>query len=83
MATFKHIKSVADKYGVTVPQLCIRYTPQFETLPLPKTVDPDHMRDNAQVGFAISEADMETLKQMEHIKDYGEFSIFPVYGGKL
>ena len=77
------VKAMADQYGVTVPQLCIRYTLQLGTLPLPKTADPDHMRDNAQVDFVIADADMETLMQVERIKDYGEFSIFPVYGGKM
>lgn len=77
------VKAVADKYGVTVPQLCIRYTLQLGTLPLPKTADPGHMRENAQVDFVISDADMDVLKQMERIKDYGEFGVFPVYGGKM
>ena len=77
------VKAIANRYGVSVPQLCIRYTLQLDTLPLPKTATPDHMRDNAEVDFVISEADMETLKQMERIKDYGEFSGFPVYGGKM
>ena len=31
----------------------------------------------------ISDADMELLKNAEPVKDYGEFSFFPVYGGKL
>lgn len=77
------VKAMADKYGVSVPQLCIRYTLQLGTLPLPKTANPDHMRSNAEVDFVISDNDMEALKQVEHIKDYGEFSGFPVYGGKL
>ena len=77
------VKAIANKYGVSVPQLCIRYTLQLDTLPLPKTANPDHMKDNAEVDFVISETDMETLKQMERIKDYGEFSGFPVYGGKM
>lgn len=77
------VKAMADQYGVTVPQLCIRYTLQLGTLPLPKTADPVHMRDNAKVNFTISEADMELLKNIEHIRDYGEFSVFPVYGGKM
>lgn len=77
------VKAIADKYGVTVPQLCIRYTLQLGTLPLPKTANPGHMRDNAQVDFEISDADMDVLKQMEKIRDYGEFSGFPVYGGKM
>lgn len=77
------VKAMADRYGVTVPQLCIRYTLQLGTLPLPKTANPSHMRDNAGVDFVISDADMEVLKGMERIKDYGEFSVFPVYGGKM
>ena len=77
------VKAMADKYGVSVPQLCIRYTLQLGTLPLPKTADPGHMRDNAQVDFVITDSDMAALKQIERIQDYGEFSVFPVYGGKM
>lgn len=77
------VKAMADKYGVSVPQLCIRYTLQLGTLPLPKTADPDHMRDNAKADFVITDSDMEALKQIERIRDYGEFSVFPVYGGKM
>ncbi len=77
------IKAMADKYGVTVPQLCIRYTLQLGAISLPKTANPDHMESNAQVDFEISEEDMETLKNFKKIESYGESSGFPVYGGKL
>ena len=77
------VKAIADKYGVTVPQLCIRYTLQLGTLPLPKTENTEHMRYNAKVDFMISDSDMEKLKTVERIKNYGEFSGFPVYGGKM
>ncbi len=77
------VAAIAKKYGVTVPQLCIRYDLQLGTLPLPKTANPEHMRSNAQVNFVISDEDMEQLKELERIKDYGESSFFPVYGGKL
>ena len=40
------------------------------------------MADNADVDFTISGEDMETLKHMQHIADYGEFSGFPVFSGK-
>lgn len=69
----------ANKYGVTVPQLCIRYTIQLGTVSLPKTANPAHMKSNAQLNFEISDQDMDLLKQMERIKDYGDASIFPVY----
>lgn len=77
------VQKGAAKYGVSVPQLCIRYTLQLGTLPLPKTANPEHMLDNAQIDFQISDADMDVLKNMEQMKDYGEYSIFPVFGGKL
>ena len=77
------VKAIADKYGVTVPQLCIRYTLQLGALPLPKTTNSEHMRDNAKVDFVISDSDMEKLKAVERIQSYGEFSGFPVYGGKM
>ena len=75
----ENIIGMAKKYGVSVPRLCIRYTLQLDLLPLPKTANPGHMRDNADVDFVISEEDMERLKSMERIKDYGEASVFPVY----
>lgn len=77
------ITAMAEKYGVTVPQLCIRYCLQLGTLPLPKTANPAHMRSNAALDFEVSDADMESLKKVERIQNYGEASIFPVYGGKL
>lgn len=77
------IKAIADKYGVTVPQLCIRYTIQLGAVSLPKTANLQHMVSNAQVDFAISEEDMQTLKNFKKIENYGESSAFPVYGGKL
>ncbi|TGD73278.1 aldo/keto reductase [Mangrovimicrobium sediminis] len=77
------IQEYAAKYGVSVPQLCIRYVLQLGLLALPKTANPAHMKNNAELDFEISATDMEALKTMETIKDYGEASVFPVYGGKL
>ncbi len=77
------IKAMADKYGVTVTQLCIRYTLQIGAISLPKTANPEHMKSNAQVDFEINAEDMEKLKNFKKIESYGESSGFPVYGGKL
>jgi len=77
------IRAIADKYGVSIPQLCIRYDLQLGMITLPKTANPDHMRSNGEVDFTISDGDMEILKHIEHIRDYGDSSFFPVFGGKL
>jgi diketogulonate reductase-like aldo/keto reductase len=79
----QQVIKVAEKYGVSVPQLGIRYVLQLGLLPLPKTANPTHMKNNADVDFVISDKDMEFLKNMEQIKDYGDASIFPVFGGIL
>lgn len=73
--------TVAAKYGVTVPQLCIRYCLQLGMLPLPKTANAAHMRENAAVDFEIADEDMVRLKAAGDA-DYGEASAFPVFGKK-
>lgn len=77
------IKAIAEKYGVSVPQLCIRYTLQLGTISLPKTANPEHMKTNSDVDFEISAEDMEKLKNFKHIESYGDSGVFPVYGGKM
>ncbi|MCZ8495522.1 aldo/keto reductase [Priestia megaterium] len=79
----KEVKVIADKYGVSVAQLCLRYDIQLGFAVIPKSANPDHMRINAELDFVISDADMEILKNVEPIQDYGEHSYFPVFGGKL
>ena len=79
----KSIKEMADKYNVSIAQLCIKYDLQLEMVVLPKTSNPEHMKSNADLDFTISDKDMEMLKNIEPIKDYGESGIFPVFGGKL
>ncbi|MFW9850464.1 MAG: aldo/keto reductase [Candidatus Thorarchaeota archaeon] len=79
----QEVIKIAEKYRVSVPQLSIRYILQLGLLPLPKTANPAHMKDNADVNFVISDEDMEILKNVEKIKDYGKASMMPVFGGKL
>ena len=77
------IKAIADKYNVSVAQLCIEYTIQLGTVSLPKSATKEHIAQNSELDFVISDEDMELLKNFEHIKDYGDSSFFPVYGGRL
>ena len=75
------VQAMAEKYGVSVPQLCIRYTLQLGTVSLPKTANPEHMRSNAEVDFVVSDEDMTALRVLRDV-DYGEYSAFPVFSGK-
>lgn len=77
----KTIVAMAQKYGVSVPQLCIKYTLNLGIVTLPKTSNPKHMQDNANLDFTISNEDMKILEALD-FKDYGEYSYFPVFSGK-
>ncbi|KFI62092.1 aldo/keto reductase [Bifidobacterium cuniculi] len=71
---------LAEKYGVSVAQLCIRYVLQLGCVALPKTANPQHMAQNADVaGFEISHEDMERIKRMPDLDQYGEDGFFPVF----
>lgn len=58
------VQAMAEKYSVTVPQLCIRYTLQLGTVSPPKTATAEHLRANAQVDFVITDEDMSSLKDL-------------------
>lgn len=76
------IVKIAEAYGVSAAQLCIRYAIQLGTVALPKTANPAHMVSNANVNFEISAEDMKLLQDMKKIESYGDFDMFPVYSGK-
>jgi diketogulonate reductase-like aldo/keto reductase len=78
----EQIAAMADKYSVSVAQLCIKYVLELGAVALPKTANPSHMKDNALLDFSISEDDMDILKALTPIKDYGESSRFPVFSGR-
>jgi diketogulonate reductase-like aldo/keto reductase len=75
----RQVADIADRYGVSIAQLSIRYVLQLGLLALPKTANPDHMRANADVDFELSDADMQLLRNVAEIADYGESSTFPVF----
>ncbi|MDN4489620.1 aldo/keto reductase [Demequina sp. SYSU T00068] len=77
------VEAIAHSYDATVPQLSIRYALQLGLLPLPKTADPEHMRSNAELDFEISDEDMEALRSVAPVTDYGDANMMPVYGGRL
>ena len=78
----KEVIAIANKYNVSVSQLCIRYDLQLGTAALPKAVNPEHMKENATVDFEISDTDMDILKNISPIKGYGLLKVMPVFSGK-
>ena len=77
----KNIAKMAEKYGVSIAQLCIKYTLQLETVSLPKASSKEHIEDNMKLDFEISEEDMIELIKLNEI-DYGVDSFWPVFRKK-
>ncbi|WP_287977244.1 aldo/keto reductase [Sphingomonas sp.] len=74
------ISACAARYGVDVAQLCIRFCLQLGLVPLPKSTDPDHLRQNVDIDFEIAPEDMARLGHPIAAFDYGEARAFPVFG---
>lgn len=75
----EELKTMAEKYQVSVPQLAIRYCLELDLLPLPKSATKSHIKNNSELDFHISRDDIELLKKMKPIENYGDSSHFPVY----
>lgn len=62
------IKEMAEKYGVTPAQLCIRYCLEHGTLPLPKSTNEERIIENSQLDFTISPEDVQKLDAFEDVR---------------
>jgi diketogulonate reductase-like aldo/keto reductase len=58
----ERVKQFAEKYGVSISQLAVKYDLQLGTQPLPKTANPAHQAEYANLGFTISDEDMAVLE---------------------
>ena len=77
----KAIQKMAEKYGVSIAQLCIKYTLQLDTVSLPKASSKEHIEDNLKLDFTISDEDMVELLKLNEF-NYGVDSFWPVFRKK-
>ncbi|MFW5889371.1 MAG: aldo/keto reductase [Bacillota bacterium] len=61
----KIIHSVAEEYGKTPAQICIRYLLQKGVAPLPKSVHKSRMIENSKLDFEIKDKDMKILDEIK------------------
>lgn len=72
------IAKMAQKYNVSIPQLCIQYTLQLDTVSIPKASSREHIEQNFKLDFTISDEDMIELIKLNEM-DYGKDSFWPVF----
>ena len=59
------IREIAERLGVSIPKLCLKYCLQRGTLPLPKSITPSRIADNLKLDFEIPESDMKLLNAIK------------------
>ncbi|WP_390408196.1 aldo/keto reductase [Lacticaseibacillus jixiensis] len=69
------MRPLAEKYGVSVPQLALRFVLQNGVLPLPKATSLDHIQANTKLDFTIDDADMATLNAMPDVMPASKHNI--------
>lgn len=62
------IIKVADKYNVSAPQLAIKYVIQKDIVTFPKAKSEEHLKQNAELDFIISNDDMEYLDNLKDVE---------------
>lgn len=77
------IGAMAKKYNVSIPQLCIKYVIDMNAVAIPKTANIDHMKNNAELDFKISDEDLSLLNSIDFENKYGKASHFPVFSGRM
>lgn len=65
------ILALAEKYGKTPAQICLRWACQLGIVTVPKTVTPSRMIENADImDFSLSAQDLEMIGQLRQLPRY-------------
>lgn len=66
------LSAIASHYGKSTAQLCLRWSLQHDVIPLPKSVNPERMRQNTDIfDFEITPSDMKAIDEMPYIGGSG------------
>ena len=65
------MKELAEKYGKSIAQICIRFGLQMGYLPLPKSVTPSRIEENFKVfDFELEDADVKRIADLKGCVGY-------------
>jgi len=73
------IQTMAKKYNKSFAQICIKYCLDLGLVVLPKASSIEHLKNNFDLDFEISNEDMGVLKNVQPLENYGKDDFFPVF----
>lgn len=78
-ARIKEVNDLATKYHKSFAQICLKYDLNLNMVVLPKAKSINHLKDNMDLDFTIEDQDMELLKTIKPLSNYGQDDFFPVF----
>ena len=61
---------IGDKYGKSPVQIILKWHIQEGFIPLPKSTNPEHIKDNISLDFTLSDEDMDRIRAIDKDTSY-------------
>ena len=63
-------EELAQKYGKSPVQIILKWHIQEGFIPLPKSTNPQHIKDNISLDFTLTDEDMDKIRAIDKDKSY-------------
>jgi len=75
----KEVENIGAKNKKSFAQVCLKHQLQLGLVVLPKATGFEHLKENIDMDFELSEQEMNILNLVKPLEDYGEHDYFPVF----
>lgn len=75
----KEVENIGVKNKKSFAQVCLKHQLQLGLVVLPKATGFEHLKENIDMDFELSEQEMNILNLVKPLEDYGEHDYFPVF----
>lgn len=75
----KEVENIGIKNKKSFAQVCLKHQLQLGLVVLPKATGFEHLKENIDMDFELSEQEMNILNLVKPLEDYGEHDYFPVF----
>ena len=75
----KEVENIGKKNNRSFAQVCLKHQLQLGLVVLPKASEIEHLKENIDLDFELSEQEMNILNLVRPLDDYGKDDYFPVF----